>query len=172
MSTPGTPQERQQRTSGSTKDRHASSPVQSPKPPAALRRASAGGGQVELQETDGDTELVVQRLKEAYGFDMPDAAARYIAHIHSRGERQAQPGRSDNKHWQPNSDGASRRKILGRDVTAVSGQVVKHAMRGSRPDGSFDGDFYSGGGLGTITGDCPVDYASDHANCGHDSAVT
>jgi hypothetical protein len=114
-----------------------------------------GGGAVALRslpKTDDDSALVVRRLKEAYGFDMPDAAARYIADIHSRGQKQVQAGRSNNKHWQPESDGTSKRKILGRDVTAVSGQVVKHAVRGSRPDGSFDGDFYSGGGLGTITG--------------------
>jgi len=131
----------------------AGSPLSHKKHQGRLAGSAAGAVGLPRRPDEDDTALVVRRLKDAYGFDMPDAAARYIAEMHStHGEKQVEAGRSDNKHWQPNSKGVSMRKVLGRDVTAVAGQVVKHAMRGSRSAGSFDGDFYSGGGLGTITG--------------------
>ena len=43
---------------------------------------------------DDDKDLVVKRLKDAYGFEMPDACAKYLAHIHSTiGEEQTSPGK-------------------------------------------------------------------------------
>jgi hypothetical protein len=80
-----------------------------------------------------DTDLVVKRLKDAYGFEMPDACAKYLANIHSTiGEAQISPGKRNNNVWSPTSNGVSGRKVLGRDLQAQSGQVVKHALRGKR----------------------------------------
>jgi len=43
---------------------------------------------------------------------------------------QVEPGKSDNKEWSSTSTSGSGRKLLGRNVIAVSGQVVKHIMLG------------------------------------------
>ena len=82
---------------------------------------------------DEETDIVVKRLKDAYGFEMPDACAKYLANIHSTiGEAQISPGKRNNNVWSPTSNGVSGRKVLGRDLQAQSGQVVKHALRGKR----------------------------------------
>ena len=106
-----------------------------------------GSNSVKGTGPNDDSDLVFRRLKAAYGFDMPDECAENIAKLQRDCDKKVAP-----------------RKLLGRDVNAVAGQVVKHVMCGRRGDGppseanrmghGFEGDFCSGGGLGTITDVC------------------
>lgn len=68
--------------------------------------------------------------------------------------------------WTAESKGVTKNVVLGRDVKAVSGQVVRHAGGGKRPPGQFDGDYLSGGDLGTVTDVCG-DYAQVRWNNGN-----
>lgn len=98
-----------------------------------------------------------RRLRERYGpGGMPEAAIKHVKQLRSDAAQAAHSVGVTLLGTAEAVGGKGMRKIIGKDVPGVVGQIVRHIRRGKHSDGHFDGDYFSGDETGTVisvTGD-------------------